>query len=73
MGGKNISLGYSTDGEETKDDQKLNVTNINELYDIGLLRGLVLKTKKQREKRYKLVAFGPTKGGKSTFLRLITN
>ena len=42
-------------------------------YDIGLLAKLVEKTKKQRDKRYKLVAFGPTKGGKSTFLRLITN
>jgi polynucleotide 5'-kinase involved in rRNA processing len=72
MGGKNISFGNSTDKEESKDDQKLNVTNINELYDLGLLRKLVHKTKKQREKRYKLVAFGPTKGGKSTFLRLIT-
>jgi hypothetical protein len=25
------------------------------------------------ELRYKLLAFGPTKGGKSTFLRYITN
>ena len=73
MGGKYLSFGKSSDKEERKEDQKLNVTNINELYDLGLLRTLVLKTKKQREKRYKFVAFGPTKGGKSTFLRLITN
>jgi ABC-type polar amino acid transport system ATPase subunit len=42
-------------------------------YDIKYLRELVKQTNEKREKRYKLVALGPTKGGRSTFLRQITN
>jgi len=71
MGGKNLSYCNSNKNEESKEDPKLNVTNIP--YDIDLLRKHIDITNKQREERYKLVAFGPTKGGKSTFLRLITN
>jgi hypothetical protein len=44
MGGKNLSFGNSNKNEESKEDPKLNVTNIP--YDIDLLRKHVEITNK---------------------------
>jgi polynucleotide 5'-kinase involved in rRNA processing len=55
-------------------EEEFNMTNINnDRYEPAQLLELVEKSKKIRAQRYKLVVLGPTKAGKSTFLRFSTN
>ena len=50
-----------------------NINDHNDHYDPAQVLKLIETSKNIRAKRYKLVVLGPTKAGKSTFLRYSTN
>lgn len=69
-------LGFSQinfGNEEEKKSSKFNVTNSKLPYDSSKAIKLFKASRKLIDSTYKISAFGPTKGGKSTFFRNLTN